>query len=116
MLGSIGGASSLLPEELVPPARGDCTGSLRRPRTDLLTKNTGFYFLFSSSLNMVELTKEFETTRYMNSVSLASGLARTRGFARYYFMALRASSHSSFHLARLAPLRVTKNGFTRSVN
>ena len=35
---------------------------------------------------------------------------------RYCFISLRASSHSSFHPARLAPLSVAKNGFRRSIN
>ena len=83
---------------------------------DLLTKKTGLCFLFSSSLNRVALSETFETARYIKSVSSASGLARTRGSARYYFITVRASSHSSFHPARLAPLRVTKNGFRWSVN
>ena len=83
---------------------------------DLLTKNTGLYFLFSYSLNRAELIETSETARYTKSVSPDSGLARTRGSARYCLIAVRASSHSSFHSARLAPLRVAKNGFGRSVN
>ena len=83
---------------------------------DLLTKNTGLCFLFSSSLNMAALTKTSETAKYTKSVSPASALARTGGSARYYLIDMRASSHSSFHLAWLAPLRVAKNGFRRSVN
>ena len=83
---------------------------------DLLTKNTGLCFLFSSSLNRTILTETSETAKYKKSVSLASGLARTRGYARYYLIAVRASSHSSFHLARLTPLRVAKNGFRWSLN
>ena len=83
---------------------------------DLLTKNTGFYFLFSSSLNRVALTETSETAKYTKSVSHASGLARTGGSARYCLIALRALSHSSFHPARLAHLMVAKNGFRRSVN
>ena len=35
---------------------------------------------------------------------------------RYCLIALRASSHSSFHPARLVPLSVAKNGFMQSVN
>ena len=81
-----------------------------------MTKNTGICFLFSFSLNRASLTKTSEIVRYMKSVSSASGLARTGGSARYYFIAARASSHSSFHPARLAPLRVAKNFFRRSIN
>ena len=83
---------------------------------DLLTKKTGLCFLFSSSLNRVAITETFETAKCMKSVSPTSELARNGGFARYYLIAVRASSHSSFYPARLAPLRVTKNGFRRSVN
>ena len=83
---------------------------------DFLTKNTGLCFLFSSSLNNASLTNTFETTRYMKSVSPALRLARTGGSVRYCLIALRASSHSSFHPARLAPLRVAKDGFRPSIN
>ena len=83
---------------------------------DLLTKNTGLCFLLSSSLNRAALIETSETAKYTKSVSPASGLARTRGSATYYLIVVRASSHSSFHPAWLAPLRVTKNGFRRSVN
>ena len=83
---------------------------------DLLIKNTSLCLLFSSSLNRAALTETSETARYMKSVSSASGLARIGGSARYCLIATRASSHSSFHSARLAPLRVAKNGFKRSVN
>ena len=83
---------------------------------DLLTKNTGLYFLLSSSLNKAALIETFETARYMKSVSPASGLARTGGYARYCLIVMKASSHSSFHPARLAPLRVAKNVFRRSRN
>ena len=83
---------------------------------DLLTKNTGLCFLFSSSLNKAALTETSETASYTKSVSMASGLTRTRGSARYCFIAVRSSSHSSFYPAWLAPLRVAKNGFKRSVN
>ena len=76
---------------------------------DLLTKNTGLCFLFSSSLNRVALTETFETAKYTKSVSPASGLARTEGSARYCLIVVMALSHSSFHLVWLAPLRVTKN-------
>ena len=67
----------------------------------LLTKNIGLDFLFSSSLNNAALTDTFETSTYIKSVSLASGLARTGGSTRHYLIALRASSHSSFYPARL---------------
>ena len=83
---------------------------------DLLTKNNGFGFPFSSSLNRATLTETSETAKYMNSVSPASGLARTRGSIRYYLIVVRALSHSSFHPIRLAPLRVMKKGIRRSVN
>ena len=52
----------------------------------------------------------------MTSVSPASGLARTGGSTRCCLISMRDLSHSSFHLALLAPLRVTKNGFRWSVN
>ena len=83
---------------------------------DLLTKNTGLCFLFSYSLNMAALTETSETAKYTKSVSPASELVRTGGSARYCLITMRALSHSSFHLAWFAPLRVTKNGFRRSVN
>ena len=83
---------------------------------DLLTKNTSLCFLLSSSLNRAALTETSETAKYTKSVSRTSGLAKTRGSARYYLIATRASSHSSFHPAWLAPLRVAKKGFRRSVN
>ena len=83
---------------------------------DLLTKNTGLYFLFSSFLNRAALAETSESARYTKSVSLASGLARIGGSTRYRLIAVRASSHSSVHPARLGPLRVAKNGFRRSVN
>ena len=83
---------------------------------DLLTKNTGLCFLFSSSLNKAALIETSETARYTKSVSPDSGLTRTGGFVRYCLIAVRASSHSSFHPARLAPLRVVKNDFRQSVN
>ena len=83
---------------------------------DLLMKNIGLFFLFLSSLNRAALTKTFETAKYTKSVSPASGLVRTGGSARYCLIVVRALSHSSFHLVWLAPLRVTKNGFRRSIN
>ena len=83
---------------------------------DLLTKIMGLCFLFSYSLNRATLTKTSETAKYTKSVSLASGLVRTGGSVRYCLIAMRSSSHSSFHPAWLAPLRVTKNGFRRFVN
>ena len=76
---------------------------------DLLMKNTGLCFLFSASLNRAALTETSETAKYTKSVSPALGLARTRGSARYCLIDVKASSHSSFHLAWLAPFRVTKN-------
>ena len=49
-------------------------------------------------------------------MSLASGLTRIGGSVRYYLIFVNAWSHSSFHSARSAPLRVVKKGFKRSVN
>ena len=49
-------------------------------------------------------------------MSPASELTRIGGFVRYCLIAMNARSHSVFHLARLAPLRVVKKGFKRSVN
>ena len=83
---------------------------------DLLTKNNGLCFLFSSSLNKAALIGTSEIAKYTKSISPVSRLARIGGFARYCLIVVRASSHSSFHQARLAPLRVAKNGFRRSVN
>ena len=82
---------------------------------DLLTKNTGLCFIFSSSLNRATLIKTFETAKYTKSV-LPTSIVRTGGSARYCLIVVRASSHSSFHSAWLALLRVTKNGFRRFVN
>ena len=83
---------------------------------DLWTKNTGLCFLLSSSLNRATLTETSKTTRYMKSVSPAFGLARSGGSVRYCLIIVKASSHSSIHPARLAPLRVAKNGFRWSIN
>ena len=49
-------------------------------------------------------------------MSLASGLTRIGGSVGYCLIAMNARSHSSFHSARLALLRVVKKGFKRSVN
>ena len=49
-------------------------------------------------------------------MSPASGLTRIGGSVRYCLISMNARSHSSFHSARLAPLRVAKKGFKRSVN
>ena len=49
-------------------------------------------------------------------MSPVSGLTRIGGSVRYCLIAMNTRSHSSFHLARLAPLRVAKKGFKRSVN
>ena len=49
-------------------------------------------------------------------MSPASGLTRIGGSVRYCLIAKNAWSHSSFHSARLALLRVVKKGFKRSVN
>ena len=76
----------------------------------------GFYFLLSSSLNRAALIETSEIAKYTKSVLSASRLASTGGSTRYRLIAVRASSHSSFHPAWLAPLRVTKNDFRRSVN
>ena len=83
---------------------------------DLVTKNIGLGFLFSSSLNRAALTETFEIARYMKSVSLASRLVRTGGSTRYCLIDVKASSHSSSHPAWLAPLREVKNDFRRFVN
>ena len=45
-----------------------------------------------------------------------SGLVRIGGSAKYCLIWIKARSHSSFHLARLAPFRAAKNGFKLSVN
>ena len=37
------------------------------------------------------------------------------GLVRYCLISIRAWSHSVSHPARLAPLRVVKNGFNRSI-
>ena len=65
---------------------------------------------------MAALTETSETAKYTKSVSPSSGLARSGGYARYCLIAMKASSHSLFHLSWLAPLRVAKNGFRRSIN
>ena len=83
---------------------------------DLLTKNNGLYFLFSYSLNRAALTETSKTAKYTKSVSPVSRLARIGGSTRYCLITVRALSHSSFHPAWLAPLRVTKNDFRRFVN
>ena len=114
MLGSTGEVSWLLPGELKQPAQGGCIWFLRRLR--LLTKNTGLCLPSSFSLNRAALTATSKTAKYTKSVSPASALARTGGSAKYYLIAIKVLSHSSFHPARLAPLRVAKNGFRRSVN
>ena len=49
-------------------------------------------------------------------MSSVSGLTRIRGFVKYCLISMNARSHSSFHSARLAPLRVVKKGFKWSVN
>ena len=64
---------------------------------DLMMKNIGLYFMFSSSLNRAALTETSETARYTKSVSLASGLARIGGSTRYCLIAMKALSHSSFN-------------------
>ena len=45
-----------------------------------------------------------------------SGLVRIGGSAKYCLIRVKARSHSSFHPARLAPLRVAKKGFKWSMN
>ena len=100
-------------------ANAACSRWLYRVSTlakDLLTKNTSLGFLFSSSLNRAALTETSETAKYTKSVSPTSRLARTGGSARYCLIAVKALSHSSFHPAWLAPLKVTKNGFRWFVN
>ena len=49
-------------------------------------------------------------------MSTASELTRIKGSVRYCLISMNARSHSSFHSARLAPLRVAKKGFKQSVN
>ena len=49
-------------------------------------------------------------------MSSVIGLTRIEGSVRYCLIAMNARSHSSFHSARLAPLRVEKKGFKRFVN
>ena len=49
-------------------------------------------------------------------MSPTSGLIRIRGSVRYCLITTNARLHSSFHSAQLAPLRVVKKGFKRSVN
>ena len=49
-------------------------------------------------------------------MSPASGLTRIGGSVRYCLIATNAWSHSSFHSAPLALLRVVKKGFKRSMN
>ena len=61
---------------------------------NLLTKNTGLCFLFSSSLNKAALIETSETVKYTKSVLSASRLASTKGSARYCLIVVRASSHS----------------------
>ena len=63
---------------------------------DLLTKNTGLFLQSSFSLNRATLTTTFETAKYMKSVSSASGLARTRGSARYCLIADELKTHLFF--------------------
>ena len=83
---------------------------------DLLTKNTDFYLLSLFSLNRTTLTATSETTKYTKSVSPMSGLEGIGGLAKYCLNLVKARSHSSFHPARLASLRMAKNGFRRFVN
>ena len=83
---------------------------------DLLTKNTGLCLPSSFSLNRAALTVTSETANYMKSVSPAPRLARSGGSAGYCLIVIKARSHSSFLPAMLAPLRVAKNGFRRSVS
>ena len=49
-------------------------------------------------------------------MSPVSGLIRIGGSIRYCLIAMNAQSHSLFHSAQLASLRVAKKGFKRSVN
>ena len=49
-------------------------------------------------------------------MSSASGLTRIGGSVRYFLIVTNARSYSSFHSSRMAPLRVVKKGFKRSVN
>ena len=56
---------------------------------DLLTKNTGLCFLFSSSLNRAALIDTYEIAKYTKSVSPALGLVRIGGSTRYRLTAMR---------------------------
>ena len=49
-------------------------------------------------------------------MSPASGHIRIGGSIRYCLISMNARLHSSFHSSWLAPLRVAKKGFKRSVN
>ena len=49
-------------------------------------------------------------------MSPAFKLTRIRGSVRYFLIATNSRSHSSFHSARLAPLKVVKKGFKWSMN
>ena len=49
-------------------------------------------------------------------MSPASRLTRIGGSVRYCLISMNARSHSSFHSAWLAPLRVVKKGFSRSMD
>ena len=66
--------------------------------------------------NRVALTTTSKTAKSLKSVSSVSGLLRIGGFSKYCLMWMKARSHSSFHLARLASLRAAKKGFRRSVD
>ena len=49
-------------------------------------------------------------------MSPTTGLTRIKSSVKYCLIAMNARSHSSFHSARLAPLRVAKKGFKQTVN
>ena len=49
-------------------------------------------------------------------MSLACGLTRIWGSVKYCLISTNARSYSSFYSTRLAPFRVVKKGFSRSVN
>ena len=78
-------------------------------------KNTCLCFPFSFSLNNAALVVS-ETAKSTKRVSSLSGLPRIGGSVKYYLIWLKAQSHSLVHPAQLAPLRVAKNVFKRSVN
>ena len=66
-------------------------------------------------LNRAALIATSETAKYTKSVLPVSGLVRIGGWAKYLFD-FGEIPITSFHSARLASLRMEKNGFRWSVN